>query len=214
MKKVLLLFLPLLPVFFSCSQSIKYTVESPRQAQSGGKSGAVKKSNGILERDGKCYKNCIIPDRYADAKVRYPIYTGTDPDAPLRVETIQVTPPQNKWVKKATGEICLEQTPAVTKTVRVLADTLFYRDFRYESFDTKKLVEKGGFSRETEVVCSDERTPSLFLQISAALKSYGYMQESKTQWDMKFSQAVQQFQKDNSLPVGDLNLETLQFLGI
>jgi L-lactate utilization protein LutC len=106
------------------------------------------------------------------------------------------------------------ETPAVTKEIQILADTIFYRDFRVEQFETQQLVEKGGFQREVPVVCSDARTPNLFLQISGALKSYGYMEESKAQWDGKFNQAIQQFQKDNSLPVGDLNLETLQFLGI
>ncbi len=210
MKKTIL-FLPLLTVLFSCSQSISYSVES---SQAGQKSEAASRNNGILARDGKCYKNCIIPDRYETTWTSFPIYTGSDADAPVRIETLMVKPPQNQWVKKSTGEICLVQTPATTKAIRVLADTMFFKDFRFELFESKKLAEKGGFLRETAVVCSDERTPNLFLQISAALKSYGYMEAPKAQWDMKFSQAMQQFQKDNSLPVGDLNLETLQFLGI
>ncbi len=209
-----LLFLPLLVVMVSCNQSISYSVESPRTVTPIEKSAPPKYGKGILERGGKCYKNCVVPDRYETVWVSFPMYTGSDHDAPLRVENLVLEPPKQQWVEKNTGEICLVETPAQIKAVRVLADTFYYKEFRLERFKTKKLAEKGGFLRETEVVCSDERTPNLFLQISAALKTYGYMEEAKTQWDNKFSQAIQQFQKDNSLPVGDLNLATLEFLGI
>lgn len=203
MKKAFL-FPLLLSVLFSCSQSIKYSVEAPHTAQPAG--------NSISQRDGKCYKNCIVPDRYESVWVSFPIYLGAEPDAPLRLETVIVEPPKSQWVKSQTGEVSLVQSPAVTRDLTILADTLFYKDFRLERIETKKMVEKGGFLRETEVLCTTERTPNLFLQISAALKSYGYLEEPKNQWDMKFNQAIQQFQKANSLPVGDLNLETLEFL--
>lgn len=213
MKRIILLFLPALFLLTSCSQSIKYTVVSPTAKPASGKS-SVKNDKGISQHDGQCYKKCILPDRYETKRVSYPIYLGADEDAPVRLVTIVIAPPKKQWVKKSTGEISLVETPAVTKEIQILADTIFYRDFRVEQFETQQLVEKGGFQREVPVVCSDARTPNLFLQISGALKSYGYMEESKAQWDGKFNQAIQQFQKDNSLPVGDLNLETLQFLGI
>jgi hypothetical protein len=210
MKKVLLPVFPLLLLIFTSCSNIKYTVEAPDKPQTK-PAGSTK---GLSERNGKCYKNCLVPDRYTSAWVRLPIYTGTEPDAPLRIETIMEEPPRNKWVKQHDGSITLEQIPPKMKAVRTLADTFFYRYFKYEKFESVILVEKGGFMRETQVICSDARTPNLLLQISMALKSYGYMEAPKTQWDAKFSQAIQQFQKDNSLPVGDLNLDTLQFLGI
>src|SRR5690349_2254768 len=214
MKKLLLSALPLSMLLFACNQSIRYSVETPKSGQPVLVKNEPAPQNNIRQRDGKCYKNCIAPDRYEPAFVSFPIYTGTDPDAPVRLERIMTEAPKNQWVRRPNGEIYLVQTPATTKDVRVLADTVYFRDFRMSRFEIKKLAEKGGFMRETEVVCSDERTPSLFLQISTALKSYGYMEEPTPKWDSKFSEAIQQFQKDNSLPVGDLNLETLHFMGI
>jgi len=214
MKQFLLFSLPLIALLSSCSPSIKYSVETPKTAQSSGKSGSIKDNTAIQSLGGKCFQQCIAPDRYESAFVSFPIYTGTDADAPVRMESLLVSPPQKIWVKNSTGQIILEQKPAAYKAVRVLADTLFHRDFRMTKFEYKKLAAKAGALCKTEVVCSDARTPNLFLQVSAALKTYGYMTTTTTQWDTKFAQAVQQFQKDSSLPVGDLNLETLKMLGI
>ncbi len=212
MKQVLLFILPLL--LSSCGQSIKYSVETPKTAQNSGKSNVAKNKPAIQSLGGKCFQKCIAPDRYESYGVTFPVYMGSDADAPLRIESIMVAAPQKIWVKNSSGQITLEDKPAAFKEIRVLADTLFYKDFKLTRFECKKLVEKAGALRETEVVCSEARTPNLFLQVSTALKSYGYMSSTTTQWDGKFAQAVQQFQKDSSLPVGDLNLETLQMLGI
>ena len=214
MKQLLLFFFSAFLVLFSCSQSIKYSVATPRTAQLSVKSTAIKPLLPLPNSSGKCFQKCIVPDRYETAWTTFPIYTGSDADAPVRVEKLLVAPARKVWVKNGKAEIALEQQPATFKEVRVLADTMFYRDFQMARFDYKRLVEKGGALKEIEVVCSEARTPNLILQVSAALKAYGYMNATTTQWDMKFSQAVQQFQKDSSLPVGDLNLETLQLLGI
>lgn len=214
MKLSLLPFLVLLLLLNACNQSIKYSVETPKTAQSSGKSSVTKNTPAIQAPGGKCFQKCIVPDRYESNWVTFPVYTGTDADAPLRIESIMTAAPQKIWVKNSSGKITLEDKPATYKEIRVLADTLFYKDFKLTRFECKKLVEKAGALRETEVVCSDARTPNLFLQVSAALKSFGYMTATTTAWDVKFDQAVQQFQKDSSLPVGDLNLETLEMLGI
>lgn len=214
MKKIIYLIPVLVALLSSCSQSITYTVASPKKTVAPSKSLAADRKNAIAQRNGKCYQNCIVPDRYETVSVKFPIYTGTDSDAPVRVETLIVEPSKNKWEKNSAGEFSLVETPAQTRQVRVLADTIFYKDFRYDSFSCKKLVEKGGFTRETEVVCQEERTPTLFLEISNALKAKGYLDAPTSQWDMKLSMAVQQFQKDHSLPVGALNLETIRYLGM
>jgi Putative peptidoglycan binding domain len=214
MRHYFLLALPAILALYSCSQSIRYTVVSPAKPATVPAKPAAENTKGIQQRDGICYTNCVLPDQYVTKWVTYPIYIGADEDAPTRVETLVVEPAKSRWVKKETGEVLLERMPAVEKTVRILADTFFYRDYRYERFETKVLAEKAGIQRPIPVVCSEARTPSLFLQISSALTAYGYMTEAKKEWDNKFSQAIQQFQKDNSLPIGDLNLETLQFLGI
>ena len=96
MKQALLLSFPLFLALFSCSQSIKYFVETPRTAQAG----SDKSGTGIRQHDGKCFKNCIVPDHYESNWVTFPIYAGADPDAPVRIETLVVAPPQKTWVKK------------------------------------------------------------------------------------------------------------------
>jgi hypothetical protein len=209
MNKFLLLLA--LPFFFSCGQSIVYSVEKPQPRNT---HGGVSQRSDVTERQGKCFKNCMIPPRYETRVSYFPIFTGSEGEAPLRSEILVVEPPKSRWEKKKSGELCFVEVPAVTREIRVLADTLFYRDFQYQRFEYKAIAEKGGFVRETEVVCSDERTPDLYLKISAALKSSGYFEQTTAQWNLAFSQALQQFQKDNGLPVGDLSIETIRFMGI
>ena len=209
MNKFLLLLV--LPFLFSCSQSIVYSVEKPKTPNT---YGGVAQRNEVQERQGKCFKNCMIPARYETRVVNFPIFNGTEGEAPLRTEILVVEPPKSRWEKKKNGELALVETPAVTREIRVLADTMFYRDFQYQRFEYKALVEKGGFVRETEVICSDERTPDLYLKISEALKSFGYCEQPTSQWTLALSQALQQFQKDNGLPVGDLSVETIRFMRI
>ncbi|MBL7825103.1 MAG: hypothetical protein JNJ57_00625 [Saprospiraceae bacterium] len=208
---LLLRFTPLLFLFTACSQSIVYSVEKPAKNST---RGGVASHQENREQGGKCFKNCIIPARYASQTLRFPIYNGSESDAPLRTETIVITPPKSKWERNAEGNLCLVEIPALTREVRVLADTIFYRDFHYETIECQKLVEKGGFPRETEVVCADERTPNLYLKISNLLKSLGYLEMPTSQWTFALSQALQRYQKDNGLAMGDLSLETLRHMGI
>lgn len=106
------------------------------------------------------------------------------------------------------------EVPPVTKEIQVLTDTVRYKDYQFQLFEYFVLAEKGGFHRETEVVCPEQRTTNLFLQLSAALQSNGYLEAPTGQWDRNLSLALKGFQRDNGLPFGELNYETLGFLGI
>ncbi len=206
MKRLLLL---VLPALFACNEKTYYMAgeTAPDPLSSG------RRTEPIV-RAGKCYSNCLIPDQYASKLMSFPIYTGSDASAPRITKSILVEPAKTKWIKKEEGFYCLTEIPAVKKDIQILADTVRYKDYQFELFEYKELTEKGGFSREVEVVCPDHRSTNLFLQLSAALKAQGYLQTPTAQPTKEFSQALRTFQKDNSLPLGDLDYETLGFLGI
>lgn len=205
MKRLLLLVLPSL---LACNEKTYYTA-----SETSASSLFSGRNNNPTVRDGKCYKNCLISDRYETNWASFPIYTGSDAKAPLETKQLMVEPSKSKFVKK-NEFICFVETPAVMKGIQVLADTVRYKDFRFELFEYKKLAEKGGFSREVEVVCVNERTPNLYMLLSAALKAQGYLRIPAAKWNNELSQALNTFQRDNSLPVGDIDYETLGFLGV
>ncbi len=98
-------------------------------------------------------------------------------------------------------------TPATTRVVDVPAE--------YEEVTTRKLVKKGGFEEWKEILCAEEVTSYTIRQIQTALKERGYEPGPLDNiLGTQTKAALVQFQKDNNLPIGNLNLETLKALGV
>lgn len=99
------------------------------------------------------------------------------------------------------------RSPATTREVQIPAE--------YSTVTTKKLVKTGGFTDWVEVMCETKVTTSKIQAIQNALKSRGYDPGPIDNiLGAKTRQALIQFQKDNGLPVGNLNLETMRALGV
>ena len=85
----------------------------------------------------------------------------------------------------------------------------------YKEVLEKKLLEKGGYTIWTEILCANKTSASTVRKLQRALRAEGYsigtvdgVLGTRTQTSLK------QFQIDNELPVGNLNMETLEALGI
>jgi hypothetical protein len=85
----------------------------------------------------------------------------------------------------------------------------------YKTIMKKELSKKGGYQDWREVLCQDQLTTDRIKQIQRALKENGY---NPGPIDNIFGQqtkdALLQYQIDNELPQGNLNMETLQALGV
>ena len=99
------------------------------------------------------------------------------------------------------------QTPATTKTVQIPAE--------YKTVTSRRLVRQGGFSEWKEILCPSQVTPATVRQVQESLRSRGYdpgpvdnVMGSRTK------AALVKYQKDNGLPVGQLDLDTLRSLGL
>ena len=87
----------------------------------------------------------------------------------------------------------------------------------YRTVSKRQLVKKGGFTEWREVVCDADISSDLVRRVQNALLSRGYdLGASGADNDMGPSTkaALVKFQKDNGLPVGQLDFETLKALGI
>ena len=99
------------------------------------------------------------------------------------------------------------QTPATTREIEIPAE--------YSTISTQKLVRTGGFTDWVEVLCESKVTPAKVIEVQQALKARGYDPGSiDNQMGPRTKQALTQYQKDNGLPVGNLNTETLRALGV
>jgi len=79
----------------------------------------------------------------------------------------------------------------------------------------KKVSKKGGFTEWREVLCSGDVTVSVIRQVQDALRSKGYDPgPTDNVMGSRTKAALVKFQKDNGLPVGQLDFQTLKALGV
>ena len=99
------------------------------------------------------------------------------------------------------------KSPASTRTIEIPAE--------FATVTKKRLVKKGGFTEWREVLCNDRVTGYTIRQIQNALRERGYDPGPiDNVLGARTKAALTKFQKDNSLPVGQLDIETLRALGV
>ncbi len=101
------------------------------------------------------------------------------------------------------------KSPATTRTIEVPQET--------RSVTKRVLVKPGGFTEWREVVCGSDVTTALVRQVQQALMARGYnvgAAGADNVMGRDTKAALVKFQKDNGLPVGNLDFETLKALGI
>jgi len=85
----------------------------------------------------------------------------------------------------------------------------------YATVTKRSVSRKGGFSEWREVVCANKITVNLVQQVQRRLKGKGYNPGPiDNVIGTRTKAALVQFQKDNGLPIGNLDMETLKALGI
>ncbi len=86
---------------------------------------------------------------------------------------------------------------------------------QYNTVTKRNLVTPGGFTEWREVVCSADITPGFYRQIQQALNDRGYdAGPVDGQVGARTKAALVKFQRDNNLPIGSMDIETLKALGV
>lgn len=157
---------------------------------------------------GKADQNCLS----ADPK---------DCEVLCLVETPAVYKKVTRKVEKTAAYTKQVEVPAVTKNVErkiLIADAYDNRieiPATYKSVMQRVLVRKGGYAGWKEVLCQQDITESKIAAIQKALIREGYDPGAiDNQMGQMTRDALIQFQRDKGLPVGNLNIETLNALGV
>ena len=86
---------------------------------------------------------------------------------------------------------------------------------QYNTVSKRNLVKAGGFTEWREVICSADITPSFYRQVQQALNDRGYdAGPVDGQIGARTKAAMVKFQRDNNLPIGSMDIETLKALGV
>lgn len=180
-------------------------------------------------KPGACYAKSKMPNQYETYQEKLWVYTGELGSENIQLEEVEIaiTPPVEKWVKKRTNMPCrsrnpddclvwcLEKSKGEYITRVVVVDTTQTENFREEWIEIKELTQKGGHMDWVEVVCENEVNQRLIANLRAALNAKGYhVLDVSDDFSEEMQKVLKQYQVDNNLPVGSLNILTMNHLGI
>jgi len=182
---------------------------------------------GMPMASGKCFAKCLIQDQYEERQESFPIYSNIE-NVDHTIERIVLKPGTTKWVKKKVDKNCLSVDPndclvwcltevgAVKKEIKVPVHPATAGEVSYETYEIKKLIQKGGTTEWFEVVCADDISEDLVSKIQYALLHEGHQinEEEYNIFGKETKAAFVQYQRENGLPVGQMDFETLKALGI
>ena len=107
------------------------------------------------------------------------------------------------------------ETRTYSKLASAAATTSSETPAQYNTITKTNLVKAGGFTEWREVVCDADITPDLYRKIQTALNAKGYNVGTVDGVIGAGTKAqLVKFQKDNGLPIGQLDNETLKALGV
>lgn len=203
----------------------KYTYKQTNKrlvAEAGGRWVRKKKApNCFSENPEDCFIMCWeeSPAQYAYDSEKILVSEATEDvtQVPAQYKTIKVR------VVKTPASYEKVEIPAVYKnfTKRVLVNsnclesTTTTTDAKYKTVSEKRLVSTGGYTDWVEILCEAKTTDSVVRNVQKALNAKGYAVGSADGiMGIKTRAMLAKYQKENNLPVGNLNMETLKSLGI
>lgn len=149
------------------------------------------------------YQVLDTPARTSEVTIpaKYRTVTKKVIDRPARVEEI----PVNAEYRTVSKRVLV--SPESTRTVDIPAE--------YIDVKEKRLVKEGGYTVWTEILCTNKTNSSKVSQIQRALRDKGYDPGPiDGVLGIKTQAALKQYQTDNGLPLGNLNMDTLNSLGV
>jgi len=95
-------------------------------------------------------------------------------------------------------------------------DTSQTQQYVYETVDYLFPKQKTRWTEWREVLCNNQINSSVILEIAEALHENGFLKEEdiNDQINSTFKAGITAYQKDNNLPMGQLDLKTLERLNI
>jgi len=169
---------------------------------------------------GKCYAKCLVPHVFETEQIEYFEFLGSY-EGQSFVEAVEhvIVPSTERWEKRKKNGFdvwCLVASDPEVQNLYNVIDTSQTDLFRIITLEQKSIVEQGGFTDWTEVLCEGDQNSKLFEQLHASLLLNGFESEFPVagKWTESLKQALVDYQNKHSLRVGGLSIETLDHLGV
>jgi len=178
---------------------------------------------------GKCYGQSYKSASKLDEKIiNIYEYIGDDfPQEGVFLDTINIQPGGEFWIEdhnqkcKHTDCIvrCLEELTQIYKTYYVVNDTNLNRQFALTHIPIKTIVPHSYNPILVEVICEKDLNVRIIKEINNKLMDLGYLDKNNQRISInsitpRTNSAISEYQKEYGLPVGNLNIKTLEHLGI
>lgn len=184
---------------------------------------------GMPSKPGACFAKALIPDLFITETQEFAVFTGLKKEEGVALDTIEweSAPARTEWQKKKADKNCLSDDPedclvwclvnipADMETLVIVIDTTQTDNYEMVEVDRKELAEAGAYTEWKEVLCENQITPSIVTKIQEELYSRGYYSSSISgKYENTTRNALIDFQKANALPIGQLDFESLDALGV
>jgi len=184
----------------------------------------------FVREPGKCYAKCLILDKLENELELIPLYIGGDyNDDYVEFQEVTIKPPTTKWVKRKADRNCLSadpndcmvwclvEVPGESIELYVVTDTSLTKDYELKSLNTEVLIKNGAGNEWREILCQNQITVELYEDLIQQLSERNYefnLNENELIGPEEIMETLEKFQRDTNLPVGNLNIETMDALEI
>ena len=179
-----------------------------------------------VKGQGLCYGKALMPDIYESAYELFPVYKGdyTNQSGLTKIE-IEVQEARIEWEEKINENclspnpedckmLCAVEIPSIVESYYIVIDTINIKDFLWEKIKVERLLRKGGDEEYIPVLCSNKIDRTFVQYLTEQLQNRGYYLGKQHDFISEgLKEALIKFQKDNGLPVGQLDLTSLSQLG-
>ena len=211
----------------SCYTPQNARMNQPRHYNMNNSSGPMANSTMPME-PGKCFARAQIVDEYEVVEKELIVYTGKNNNVSgVEYQKVVFRPAKSVWEKKINDNClssdpndclvwCLVEIPEESENYYVVTDTSIVQDYELKRIEKTVLISKGGYTEWKEVVCKNDVSLKFIKNVQHALHKEGHGTDLKVdgEFDKEWKTAMIDFQKKNYLPVGNLNMETLNHLKV
>lgn len=147
-----------------------------------------------------CTAECNFENYYELKEIEIPVYIGDPENMTVRRDVYQMD--------LGNGKI---------ERVVVVLDLIHVDAYEMRTYRKMTLIKEGGFKEERAILCPEEITSVILNQIQSALINEDFLPvgyEPFEEFKLELKNALSAYQLANGLPIGHLDFETLEFLGV
>jgi len=169
---------------------------------------------------GKCYAKCAILDKYRTVKETFVVLIeDSNENAQLDSIYFRIEEKSGDTIylgyKKELNNTQLNNIDHLEKII-IVENESEIDNYIEKTITYQVLEKKGGFTNWVEVLCADRINKRILKRLQESLILNGYLDYSEPIKELtnKLKKALKRYQVDNGLPVGQLDIETLELLNV